>query len=252
MAIVINDASFLWQYKQFESEEFPTGKELYYITPAMGLNFFMTLVSKVQELVPIVAEKMNYQKDINVITEYPKDLTKFKAPAIVIRSINDDDDKITTEGKISVIYDAQETPVELDTYSCKVNYYVQFDCVAGTKLDRLMLKSILQQCFVRMQKFPLLDFSSDFRNGVPCKMDEEIRKRGEFTCWNNTHDELQYIAIYRQNFYCKMIIVPYDEFVDLSSQTIKQYTFIDDKPTIETIEDNPQLYTGNLTEIEDI
>ena len=250
MAYIIYDPSFMHTYREYENDGFPLGEDIYYMTPALSLNFFMTIVNKVQTLVPIVAEEINYNKTIQVITEYPKDLTKLKSPCIVIRHINDDDDQILQEGKVPIVYDEDESTVELDTYSMKVNFYMQFDCCGGTKLDRLMLKCIIQTCFIRMQRFPLLDFTQDLSNPVSCKMNEEIRKRGEYTCWNSTHDELNYIAIYRQNFYVKMMIVPYDEIVNLDKIFLESYSFQQEKPTAQVIVDNQTEYTEENMEVE--
>ena len=224
---------------------------VYYETPLVQYNMYMTILNRFMEMIPDVAETMKYQKEIQIITEYPKDLTEVKFPTICIREVQCDDDPLESTGTIR-IKESASSYADINAYRKRFNEYIQIDCVGGTKYDRLILKSIVASVLVRSAKFPLLNYMND-PQGEECVFDEEIAMTGAYTIWHSTDDTLQYIACFRQMFKTYAVIVPWDAegYVDLNNITMNSYVFEDDKPTAQTVVDNPDDYEEHLSPIID-
>lgn len=195
-----------------------TMSNIYYSTPMMEYNMFMTIFYTFKEIINELAEDYGLDWDINIIPEFPKDLTKVKYPSVCIREAGID--KTALYLGTPIVIEDNSVGAILDSMNRKHTMNVQFDAVSKTNTERLKLKSLIDETLARMGSFGLLNFSGAKNKSymLPTAFGEKIKSDGDIFSTNITVDTLQYVGVTRLRFSCVEIIIPRDnnDIVDLS------------------------------------
>lgn len=199
----------------------------FYSTPAIEYNLYMSIFGEFSEIAKEIAKDYNFKKEISIIPEFPKDLKKLQTPTIAVRYVTHETEALTNGGTYHIDND---TPygIDVDSYMQKWYMTIQFDCVGENHYERMILKSIANDTLIRMNKFPLRNYTVKVHGEYEkTKFDETVRAFGIPSGWNLTMDTLQYIGIIRQGFTVNNVIVPKEELVDLSTIEL-DYTLTDE------------------------
>lgn len=174
-------------------------------------NLWMTLIAMTKNSISkdIVRQFINIP-DSNILPEYPRDLTKFAKPSIIIQKVADD---ICNSGFIGQAFDADNNAYyDVNANTHKAQY--QFDLFADSNMQCSLMTSIVCDDIFDSTNIEILDFITDINNPQPIGYAKLMNNHDVIPM--NPTDNYDYRTAIR--FYMTIIqtIVPKQEFVDLS------------------------------------
>lgn len=215
-----------------------TMTNIYYSTPMLEYNMFMTIFSNFKDIINSVAKDYGLNWEIDVIPEFPKDLTKIHFPSVCIREVSVNKSALVTGNPIEIEDD--ENGVILDSVTRKQKMLIQYDAVANTNGQRLQLKSLVDETIARMSTMTLINFNNKVHKNLPTVFNETIHSDGDAYSENITVDTLQYVGITRQGYYCNEIIIPRDnnEIIDMYNLYLVHTAYYDEDKDSSTTRQN--------------
>lgn len=215
-----------------------TMTNIYYSTPMLEYNMFMTIFSNFKDIINSVAKDYGLNWEIDVIPEFPKDLTKIHFPSVCIREVSVNKSALVTGNPIEIEDD--ENGVILDSVTRKQKMLIQYDAVANTNGQRLQLKSLVDETIARMSTMTLINFNNKVHKNLPTVFSETIHSDGDAYSENITVDTLQYVGITRQGYYCNEIIIPRDnnEIIDMYNLYLVHTAYSDEGKDSSTTRQN--------------
>lgn len=198
---------------------------LYYSTPAFEYNMYMNIIYNFKQHFASTCTSYglyNNGNDVQIVTEYPRDLKDLHMPTIVVRQVTTDEKDITSGGMLGVKKTSEgSVEVEFELFFRERTMHVQFDLCCATKKDRLLLKSLTSDTLLDMAREPMKNYLNPQKTTM--KLDETIKNECDGYTRNITHDDIQYLSVVRNTFSAKEFFVPYPELVDLADITLIQY-----------------------------
>lgn len=188
--------------------------------PAIEYNLLMTLLSlfdvKVKGGIGI---SYGVTYPISVLPAYPRDLSKFHKPAIIIRKVGTDSEPIGMGGVLGQHYDI-DTNTIVDVSGINHEITVQLDVCTDDTTSNELITSMLTEAVLHQiiledgGRFPLYNFIklSDINQIGECKLRHEI----SITNVEESSMNHDYSTAIRFDINIIQAIVPDQELVDLS------------------------------------
>lgn len=178
---------------------------------AVDFNLWMTLIAMTKgRLVDEEVKQFLTIPPKNVLPEYPRDLTKFVKPSIIIQKVADD---IVNNGFIGQAYDSESnTYYDVNAKTHDMQY--QFDVFADTNTQCSLMTSLVCDDIFTSTNIEILDFVSDMDNPQPMGY-AKLHNEFDVIPMNPTENYDYRTAV---RFYLTVVqtVVPKQEFVDLS------------------------------------
>ena len=196
---------------------------------AVDFNTWMTLIAMIRSaiLTDTVKSIITVPSD-NILPEYPRDLTKFNKPSIIIQRVASDvSDTCMGKGFIGQTYDDTQGAY-IDIFSRHHEMEFQYDTFGDTNTQNALLEAIIVDNIMSIdtdgsRNMKIYDFVSDPNNPTEMgiakiKQDIDVIPMNP----NNSYDYRTAIRVYLDVI---QTIIPAQEFVDLSkwikiSQTV--------------------------------
>lgn len=178
---------------------------------AVDFNLWMTLIAMTKDRVS--DENIMHYVDIpqkNILPEYPRDLSKFVKPSIIIQRVADD---VVYNGFIGQAFDVStNTYYDVNAKTHELQY--QFDIFADNNTQcSLMTSMVLDDIFVETN-IEILDFLTDMRNPQPIGY---AKLHNEYDVIPmNSNENYDYRTAVRFYMTVMQTVVPQQEFIDLS------------------------------------
>lgn len=196
---------------------------------AINFNTWMTLIAMTRSavLTDTVRSIITIPSD-NILPEYPRDLTKFKKPSIIIQRVASDiSDTCMGRGFIGQIYDDTQKAY-VDVYSKHHEMEFQYDTFGDTNTQNSLLEAIVIDNIMAIdgdgsRDMKIYDFVSNPKN--PTEMGVAKIKQSISVVPMSPDSSYDYRTAIRIYLDVLQTIVPAQEFVDLSkwikiSQTV--------------------------------
>lgn len=183
---------------------------------SVEINAWSSIIKHILDTLPLVYNDYNLNgKNIQVVPSYPKDLTKFSKPSIIVQKIHtSQSDTGFGRGYMGQHYDSDEN-LYVDVYGEDHTMIYQINVEATNNSERDNITSALCECiFDEFRHFDLCDFVAD-KNNPP--IIGNIDRVGDIEVTPLSSNENQdYSCIIRLTFNVVRTIVPNDDIVDLS------------------------------------
>lgn len=183
---------------------------------AIDFNVLMTLLAMTRENVAKleVTKYVTVPKE-NVLPQFPRDLTKFKKPSIIIQKVATEQSNLCFgHGYLGQMFDEEQDAL-VDVYSRQYEMELQYDIFADTNRQESLLTSLVSEGFIDFNReIPLLDFTGDENN--PTEMGA-AKVHGDINIIPmGSNENNDYRTAIR--FYLNIIqtVIPVEEFVDLA------------------------------------
>lgn len=134
---------------------------------AIEYNTLMTLLKLLTDRMPPLLKEYNVGSKINIEPAYPRDLTDMFKPSIIVRRVDTDRYKL---GMGNVLGQLFENGVYSDMFGIGHDIMVQFDVVANSNTQNMVLTSILSEDIFsditinESGTIQLYDFTKDIEN----------------------------------------------------------------------------------------
>lgn len=187
---------------------------------AIDFNLWMTLIAMTKN--KLENRQFSHLVNVpskNVLPEYPRDLSKFTKPSIIIQKVADD---VVNNGFIGQGFD-QEQNLYYDVNAKIHEYQYQFDMFADTNTQCSLMTSMVLDDIFTGTNIEILDFVSSISDPQPmgyAKLHNEMD-----VIPFNANENNDYRTAVRFYMTVVQLIVPQQEFIDLSkwikiSQTV--------------------------------
>jgi len=188
-------------------------------------NILMTLIKLFSDKIPDITSLYNLNNiSIDILPSYPRDLSKFNKPSIIIQKVATTQGAIAFGNFIGQNYDTN-TNTYMDVYGNETNITSQIDIVCDNNTHRSIFKSIISDDILNEIVIcnhgiiDILDFIDDIENPVKigeCKLINDFDMVDTQTSQN-----YDYISFIRFDISIIQCIVPQDKYIDLSKIQIK-------------------------------
>jgi hypothetical protein len=194
---------------------------------AIEYNVLKTIIKLISDRLPDIAKEYNIKNvDIPILPSYPADLTDLKKPSIIVRKVDTNQSKVGMGNVLGQYYDA-ESNCYSDVMGKFHDMMIQFDIVTSNNSDRLLLESMIADDIFNMisyngGKFPLYDFTT---GDNPSEIGQ-VQLIGDpliDNIYNKDSSNLNYVGIIRHNFTLIQVVIPNQEYVDLSKWIKQSY-----------------------------
>lgn len=182
---------------------------------AIDFNLWMTLIAMTKGRVDDNGIKQYVvvpQK--NILPEYPRDLSKFAKPSIIIQKVADDiSDTCFDRGFIGQVFDG-DIGAMVDVYSKSHDLQFQFDVFADSNTQCSLITSMLVDDMFTNRDITIMDYVGNIKSPVEMGV-AKLRNDMDVIPMNGNENHDYRTAI---RFYMNVIqtIIPKQEFVDLS------------------------------------
>lgn len=183
---------------------------------AIDFNMWMTLLAMTRENVAKseVTKYITVPKE-NVLPQFPRDLTKFKKPSIIIQKVATEQSNIGFgHGYLGQTFD-EEHDAMVDVYSRQYEMEFQYDVFADTNRQESLITSLVSEEFINFQReIPLLDFTGNENDPTEMGVAKVHGDINIIPMGSNENNDYR-TAI---RFYLNVIqtIIPQQKFVDLA------------------------------------
>lgn len=183
---------------------------------SIEMNTWSSIIKHIMDILPMVYNDYNLNgKTIDVLPSYPKDLTKFTKPSIIVQRIHtSQSDTGFGMGYMGQHYDNDEN-MYVDVYGENHTMIYQINVEANSNTELCHIISALCECvFDQFRSFNLYDFMGN-RNDP--QIIGNIDRVGNIDVTPlSGNDNNDYSSIIRITFNVVRTIVPSDNMVDLS------------------------------------
>lgn len=178
---------------------------------ALEFNLWMTLIAHVRQLFedPVISKLAKVPED-QILPEYPRDLTEFKKPTIIVMRVADDATNMNFLGQAydpeqNLLYDVQGKYHDLD---------YQIDIFADTHWQMGLLESVITDNLFPTNEFTILNWVKDL-NDPPVMGTAKVLPTMETTFLGSNRNNDYRMAI-RFSMAAIQSIVPTPDVVDLA------------------------------------
>lgn len=177
----------------------------------VDFNLWMTLIAMTKKVFEgEMIRQLVTVDDKNILPEYPRDLTKFKKPSIIVMRVSDE---ITRTNFLGQAYDA-DTNLYYDVDGKFHDAEYQIDVFADNNTQMSLITSIICDDLFKTTSFDILDFVSDIKDPQPMGVARVMNNMDVVPLGTNRNNDYR-MAI---RFYLSIVqhIVPEQGFVDLA------------------------------------
>lgn len=177
----------------------------------VDFNLWMTLIAMTKKVFEgEMIRQLVTVDDKNILPEYPRDLTKFKKPSIIVMRVSDE---ITRTNFLGQAYDA-DTNLYYDVDGRFHDAEYQIDVFADNNTQMSLITSIICDDLFKTTSFDILDFVSDIKDPQPMGVARVMNNMDVVPLGTNRNNDYR-MAI---RFYLSIVqhIVPEQGFVDLA------------------------------------
>lgn len=200
---------------------------------AIEYNMWMSIISHIRDIIRSLSTEYdgidnNIFKNINVLPAYPRDLTKFEKPSIIIQKVSTDNTPLSVGGFLGQYYDRQ-LDAYIDTFGVNYESTYQIDVCGDSNMHRSLMTAMITDEFINRTRFEKsgqieiynyalslnnpqfmgyakLDSLIDVQN-----LDKKYRSDNEYKLSN-----YDYTTAIRFDINMIQIVIPEQELVDLS------------------------------------
>lgn len=183
---------------------------------AIDFNMWMTLLAMTRDNVvkPEVTKYVAVPKE-NVLPQFPRDLTQFAKPSIIIQKVATEQSNLCFgHGYLGQMFDEEQDAL-VDVYSRQHEMEFQYDIFADSNWQESILTGLVSEKFINFEReIPLLDFTADENN--PTEMGV-AKVHGDINIMPmGSNENKDYRTAIR--FYLNVIqtVIPAERFVDLA------------------------------------
>lgn len=193
---------------------------------AIDYNTMMTIIGKIQTEFPTYAQSYGITgKTIDISPSYPRNLSKFDKPAIIIRKVGTSQELVGLGGVLGRYYDG-ETNTWHDVSGISHDSTIQFDICTDNNTDDMMFTSSITEYLneIRLSNSGNVKLM-DYTNMANIKHIGTCKVVGEISTTNVESSDLNnnYLTAIRFDINILQAIVPQQEFVDLSKWIKTRY-----------------------------
>lgn len=130
----------------------------------VDFNLWMTIIAMTKKVLSDdVIKQLVTVKEKNILPEYPRDLTHFEKPSIIVMRVGDD---VTRTNFLGQAYDPDQNLLyDVSGKFHDVEY--QFDVFADTNTQMSLLTSVILDDMFPTTTIEILDFVADIKNPKP-------------------------------------------------------------------------------------
>lgn len=177
----------------------------------VDFNLWMTIIAMTKHVFDDgVIKQLITVKEENILPEYPRDLTKFKKPSIIVMRV---DDTITRANFLGQAYDDEQN-LYYDVSGKFHDAEYQIDVFADNNTQMSLVTSIICDNLFEKTSFDILDFVKDLKHPRPMGIAKVLDEMDVMPLGANRNNDYR-MAI---RFYLSVVqhIVPEQDIVDLA------------------------------------
>lgn len=182
---------------------------------AIDFNLWMTIIALTKSRVNDSAIRQYITvPDKNILPEYPRDLSKFAKPSIIIQKVADDiSDTCFDRGFIGQAYDEVENAM-FDVHSKMHKLQYQFDVFADSNAQCSLITSMIVDDMFTDRNIQIMDYVGNIRTPIPMGVAKLFNEMDVIPM--DASENYDYRTAIR--FYMGVVqtIVPKQEYVDMS------------------------------------
>lgn len=195
---------------------------------AVEYNSMMSMMKLLRDRLPSLMVDYGVSKKlcVNILPSYPRDLTKLRMPAIIIRKVDNVQSKVSLDGFIGQYYDVYDNSLT-DVKAVRHDICFQFDILAANNaqtmgLESMITEGIFDQILLWEKGYiTFYDFIEDVEHPVDVGTLCMIGAPSEvnLSTWRISVQEPtinEHAVLVRQNLALIQTIVPKQDYVDLS------------------------------------
>lgn len=177
----------------------------------VDFNLWMTIIAMTKRIFDdTVIKQLVTVSDKNILPEYPRDLTKFKKPSIIVMRV---DDTVTRSNFLGQAFD-EEQNLYYDVSGKFHSAEYQIDVFADNNTQMSLITSIICDELFETTSFGILDFVKSLKDPQPIGTAKVLNEMDVVPLGSNRNNDYR-MAI---RFYLSVVqhIVPEQDIVDLA------------------------------------
>lgn len=177
----------------------------------VDFNLWMTIIAMTKRAInDDVIKQLVRVKEENVLPEYPRDLTHFEKPSIIVMRVGDD---VTRANFLGQAYDSDQNLL-YDVSGKFHDIEYQMDIFADTNTQMSLLASVVLDEVFQTTTFDILDFVADIKNPKPIGIAKLMNEMDTVPLGTNRNND--YRMAVRMYLSVVQHIVPEQDIVDLA------------------------------------
>lgn len=177
----------------------------------VDFNLWMTIIAMTKRAInDDVIKQLVRVKEENVLPEYPRDLTHFEKPSIIVMRVGDD---VTRANFLGQAYDSDQNLL-YDVSGKFHDIEYQMDIFADTNTQMSLLASVVLDEVFQTTTFDILDFVADIKNPKPIGVAKLMNGMDAVPLGTNRNND--YRMAVRMYLSVVQHIVPEQDIVDLA------------------------------------
>lgn len=177
----------------------------------VDFNLWMTIIAMTKRAInDDVIKQLVRVKEENVLPEYPRDLTHFEKPSIIVMRVGDD---VTRANFLGQAYDSDQNLL-YDVSGKFHDIEYQMDIFADTNTQMSLLASVVLDEVFQTTTFDILDFVADIKNPKPIGVAKLMNEMDTVPLGTNRNND--YRMAVRMYLSVVQHIVPEQDIVDLA------------------------------------